>query len=358
MLTERTTPARLGWAVGVGVLIGALPVYGLHLAMCLTVATILGLNRAITYAAAHVSLPWFIPLLIFGSVQLGSIALTGEWLPISMESLRGTDPWSFGGKLLVGSVLLGVVLGVPAGLVSFVAMRAYRQGHPLPPDPIGDQMQAVAQHYRAVSRFAFGYVRGKFNSDPAYRQLAERMPMQSPVLDVGCGRGQTLLLLALLDPKLTGVGLDWDLDKVQSARQVAKGLARLQFQSADADALSLPEEAGVGTILLIDVLHYSPPNAQDALLRRAARAVRPGGSVYVRELDLDLGWRARVTQWQEKAGRALRLNRGKSLSFRRAKELVAVLESEGLEVEVVPSWGDLPLANVMLAAHRPEIGRG
>ena len=64
--SERTTPARTGIAVGLGVLIGTTPFFGFHLAICLTLATVLGLNRVITYLAANISVPWVAPLLIFG----------------------------------------------------------------------------------------------------------------------------------------------------------------------------------------------------------------------------------------------------------------------------------------------------
>src|SRR5436190_8428665 len=76
LLRERTSPSRLAWAVGVGVLIGTTPFYGLHLGITIVVATMLGLNRAVTYLAANVSLPFIAPFLAFGSIQIGTVLLT------------------------------------------------------------------------------------------------------------------------------------------------------------------------------------------------------------------------------------------------------------------------------------------
>lgn len=349
LANEHSSPARLGWAVGIGVLIGVSPFYGFHLALCIVAATVLRLNRVVTYLAANISVPIIAPFLVLGSVQLGSYALHGEWLPLDVDTLAGIDLWQFGSAWLIGSMLVGIGLGTPAGLTTFIAVGLSRRGQTIEPDPIGDAMAAVATRYDPISRFAAGYVRGKFEHDPVYRQIAERLPLPSPIVDIGCGRGQTALLIAELQPEVEVIGFDWAGTKIEQARTAGAGTAGLSFEEADVRSAELPR---AGTIMMIDVLHYNSRETQDRMLERAASALQPGGRLLIRELDSAAGWRAWTTRMQERVGWWFGLNRGATLCFRPAQELIAVLEGAGLRAEQVDSSADLPLANVLIEAHR------
>ena len=186
--------------------------------------------------------------------------------------------------------------------------------------------------------------------DPVFRQLLERTPLPCPVVDVGCGRGQTLILLSLAQPGLEGVGIDWDEHKVALARAVSRPWPLITFEQGDVRRATIP---AAGAILLLDVLHYSPLAEQDALLSRLAEALTPGGVLFVRELDASRSWRATVNAWQEHFGKLVHLNRGATLCFRPAAQIVQRLQMAGLQVQVTPSSGDLPLANVLIEARRP-----
>lgn len=350
IVTERTTPARTGLAVGVGILIGTTPFFGFHLAICLVVATVLGLNRALTYLAANISVPWIAPFLILTSVQAGSFLLTGHGVPFEWSTITSFDPRAFGHAWLVGSLVVGSSLGVVGGVGAFFVTRAYRRRHPLEPDVNGEHLARAAAAYAGLGRFAEGYARGKLRIDPVFRQLLERSPFPTPVLDVGTGRGQTLILLAQAQPDLVGQGFDWDAAKIELARRAAAPWPGLRFERGDVRTADIPT---AGTVLLLDVLHYNPVAEQDTILRRVAKALAPGGVIYVRELDGGRSLRASINRWQERIGTALRINRGATLCFRPAADLVAVLEREGLVTRVVPSSGDLPLANVLIEARRP-----
>lgn len=212
---------------------------------------------------------------------------------------------------------------------------------------------ATSELYRSAGRFTHGYVRGKLLRDPVFRQLAERAPFRAPVIDLGCGRGQTELLLAKLDPELHVLGFDWDEDKLELARQAAAraGLQdRLRFEPGDLRSLEAPR---AGTLLMLDVLHYNPLEIQDEMLRRACAALESGGRLFVREADADGSWRSRATIWQERITCKLGLNRGATLVFRSADSIEAVLRDCGLECQRQASWGGTPLANVLIEARRP-----
>ena len=347
---EGATPARLGWAVGVGILIGTSPFFGFHLAICLVVATILGLNRAVTYLAANISGPWLAPFIVFASVQSGHLLITGKWLPMHLDSFRTVDPWSFSEAWILGGVAVGVVLGAPAGVMTFYVLKRYRQAHPVAHDLIGRKMDETVIRYLPQGRRVHRYIAGKFRHDPVYSQIARLAPLPEPIVDLGCGRGQSLLLLRALHPEVTGLGVDHDASRVAIARRAASDLPGLRFEQGDVLNWPIPR---AGTVLMIDILHYNPADLQDDLIRRSARALAPGGILLIRDIDNARGARAFVSRMQEHIGRILRMNKGRTLCFRPMAEIIGVLASEGLIAAPVAVTTGVSLGNVLIEARRP-----
>lgn len=211
----------------------------------------------------------------------------------------------------------------------------------------------MACRYLPLGRFAHGYVKSKLAADPVYRALVSRIAEEARVLDLGAGRGQFALLLAVGSSGRTVTGLDWDAEKVELARRAAEGLAAVTFAVSDLRTDELVGPA-VDAVLLLDVLHYLPPDAQDRVLRAAAARLSPGGTLWVRDADASAGWRFRLTALEEGIFTRLGLNRGAGLYFRPVAELCRVLEAEGLEVSTEPMWEGTPFANVLVAARRPK----
>jgi len=120
MLHEHNQPARLGLAVAVGLLIGCMPLYGLHLGICIAVAWVLRLNKVTVYLAANISNPLFAPLLVAGGIVLGEYLRYGTWQPMDLDQGRdfieklalfsGQVPDLFLSCML-GDAVLGAVLG-------------------------------------------------------------------------------------------------------------------------------------------------------------------------------------------------------------------------------------------------------
>ena len=131
-MTEHTSPGRLGAAVAVGVFVGTLPLYGLHLAICLGLAWLLRLNKATVYLAANISNPLFAPVLVAVSLAIGRAVRFGGWRPVDLSSgrdflekaflLAGRVPDEFLSCLL-GSVILGAALAAVAGPMVWIWAR-------------------------------------------------------------------------------------------------------------------------------------------------------------------------------------------------------------------------------------------
>lgn len=126
LLTQQTTPLKLSVAVGVGILIGNLPFYGFHLPICIGTAWLFGLNQVTTYLAANISNPPTAPFLAFGAIQVGQRILTGAWLPLSVEELRARGTAELFGSWLLGSLVVGSVLGLFGAFVTHVVVQRWR----------------------------------------------------------------------------------------------------------------------------------------------------------------------------------------------------------------------------------------
>lgn len=368
--------ARVAVSVAVGGFIGCLPLFGLHLPLVLFASLRFRLDGALGYLAANISNPFVAPLLITAELQVGAYLIDGELLgrPSTEElaSLVGASP----AYLAVGAPIVGLVVAVALGLAAFALTVSKRRllgaGH----RPIYEVPESAPAWVRAVEHVArryapdyerepsqrarFHYVRMKMLFDPVTRMVSDVAGTEPGVLghvfDIGTGRGQVLALLVTLGRAESGHGVDWDEAKIAEGRRAVGASGGGDALPIELDALDarLARPEPSDTVLLVDLLHYFRHDEQDALLARAARAVRPGGRLVLREADAERGWRSFVTLLEERFFTFIRFNRGERVAFRPVRELVALLEREGLSARVEPAWGKTPFSNVLVVAERPR----
>ena len=344
--TEGDTPGRQAGAVGLGVLIGCSPFYGLHLALCIVLARLFGLNRGLTYLAANISLPAFLPFLLFAEIQVGRWLRGGGGLPIRPSELRQLDPWQFGIDLLVGSLVVGVALAVPLAFLTWRAALARRRA-----PAIHTLIEEAAYRYLESGMFDWEFARGKLRHDPVYLHILQQglLPDEGLLLDLGCGRGIlfSLLVTARERPRLTLYGIESSPKAAAAARTALGDQARIEV--ADLREASFPAARAV---LLLDVLHYLPAAAQEELLDRVAAAIEPGGTLLIRDADAAGGWRFTATRIQERACALARRHWKQRFHYRSAAEWRRLLQSRGLAVGVEPMGEGTPYANVLLSAKK------
>ncbi len=191
--TEGGSRAREAWAIGLGILIGCSPLVGLHLALCVAVGWLAGLNRLKLYLAANLVNPLILPAVFFVEVQAGSWLRRGDVYALSLAAFRAVDPWQFGADLLIGSLVVGGSAGGVAGLLTFFARgRSYR-------DPFFTALvRRTADRYLGTSITAWEFAGAKLRLDPAYRSVVTTglLPPEGVLWDVGCGQGLLLALVA------------------------------------------------------------------------------------------------------------------------------------------------------------------
>jgi len=128
LLHEHDSPRELALATFLGVIIGSTPLYGAHLVMCLLVAFTLRLNKLVMWLGANVSLPIFAPFLGLASAQVGHLILHGQFGEMTVATMREVGVLGGFKYWLVGSPVVGSVLGLVLGALVYVGARKRRAG--------------------------------------------------------------------------------------------------------------------------------------------------------------------------------------------------------------------------------------
>jgi len=128
-------------------------------------------------------------------------------------------------------------------------------------------------------RFEEEFRGGREDLMERYRDLAERLRDSGPVLDIGCGRGEFLELLAANGVEAWGVDLDAELVKVATERG-------LNVTQADGlRTLEQLDDGSLGALVLIQVVEHLSAQEVIDLVALAAAKVRPGGPVCVETVN-------------------------------------------------------------------------
>jgi SAM-dependent methyltransferase len=112
-----------------------------------------------------------------------------------------------------------------------------------------------------------------------YADLAHGFIGYDPVVDLGCGRGEFLELLAKEGVDATGIEIDPEL--------VRLGLEKgLRVEQADAVAwLAGSADQSMGGVALIQVIEHLTPQQRSEVVRLAAEKLRPGGRLLIETLN-------------------------------------------------------------------------
>jgi SAM-dependent methyltransferase len=328
--TEHTTPGKVAAGVAVGVFVGCSPFWGFHLAIALLLATLFRLNRVLVYAAANLANPVTAPPLIFAEVQTGHRLLRGAWMGLTMDEVVRAGIAGIFLDFLVGSLVLGTALALLLGGAAWLAAHAARL-----PAAYQDLVDAIVRRYLDVSIRDAEAARFVLVRDPVLPYLLGEPAFTGArrILDLGCGRGVAAALAAEAPDGLAAersyVGVDASRRYVRAAREALRDVPCATFVCGDLRDFDPP---AADFILLVDALRYLPLSSQDALLRRLGRAVPPGATMLVREVDAAAGWRFRWTAILDLLSVILPGRPHHPLHYRRAPDLRNALVAAGFDV--------------------------
>ena len=151
-------------------------------------------------------------------------------------------------------------------------------------------------------------------------------PKRGEILDLGCGFGLFAVLMHIRSSARSVHGIDLVPRRVDVARQIEPNGSGLDFFAAD--ARSFPERR-FRRIVLIDLLHHVPFDAQDELLEGVGESLTSGGILAVKDLETGPFWKYAFHYVQDSA-----MTGWSRLTFRSRENMVARLEKFGLSVEV------------------------
>jgi len=119
---------KLAASIGFGVFMGIVPIWGYQMIVALALAYLLKLHKPFVIVAANISIPPMIPLIIFGSIGTGAIAMGLPFADLSFSDGFGLD--SITNNLLqyvVGSFVLALVSGLLSGSFSYLLLLVFRR---------------------------------------------------------------------------------------------------------------------------------------------------------------------------------------------------------------------------------------
>jgi SAM-dependent methyltransferase len=252
-------------------------------------------HRAWLAALGASVVAWVLPgIALWGS---GVIGLVGAQLAYASSTLRGALYLAPGGVRIVGGTLLSVLSGsgapeavwivlglrlVTAGFatalgVVFAVVHARTCGRPTRShfDEIADAYDAQIPPAQRASLLAR-------KTTLMAREIERRLAMgPARGLDVGCGQGWYVARMRELGFDVHGID--------ESARQTA--LARTHVDDplviGEGSVLSIPAAPGAfDFVYCINVLHHLPSiEDQRAAFRELVRVLRPGGLLFVHEIN-------------------------------------------------------------------------
>lgn len=229
----------------------------------------------------------------------------------------------------------------------------------------------AAAPYRASGLYAWFFARGKLGGDPVFAHLlaAGLLSGRTRILDIGCGQG--LLTSWLLAAQASATNGNWpaawppappvsrvrgvelmahDVDRANCALADAVAAGRAEFVQAD---MCNTDFGLTDAVVILDVLHYVPIPAQDAVLQRVRDSLVPGGVLLLRVGDAAGGLPFAVSNWVDHVVTRLRGHRLGTLHCRPLAAWQARLASLGFAVQAQAMSQGTPFANVLLVARLP-----
>lgn len=109
-------------SIALGVFIGIAPFWGLQTFLVLFLAILLKWNKALAFAFSNISIPPFIPFILYASLKVGSLFVSGNSLLFSENKLTFEAVRRNLAQYIIGSFVLATLTAFLFGLTSFILL--------------------------------------------------------------------------------------------------------------------------------------------------------------------------------------------------------------------------------------------
>jgi uncharacterized protein (DUF2062 family) len=128
-LGSQDPPKKKALSVALGVFVGISPFWGFHTLIVITLAIFFKLNKTLSFTFSNVSLPPFIPFIVYYSLKIGQF-LFGTELNYTMEDMFGKlEVFKHLKIYIVGSLSLGVISAVTLGFLSYFLFLVFGKNY-------------------------------------------------------------------------------------------------------------------------------------------------------------------------------------------------------------------------------------
>lgn len=178
------------------------------------------------------------------------------------------------------------------------------------------------------------YLKIKLKMEDNYAVFHQLLPVKGKIMDIGCGYGFLSYMLSFLSEEREILGIDYDEDKIATAEHAYSKTENLHFVAADIMDYEFQNQ---DAFVLMDVIHYLEPAAQEQLLQKCIDHLNPDGIILLRDGVTDIGKQHKRTLLSELfSTKILGFNKKGNLplSFSSFATIKNIVEKAGASIEI------------------------
>lgn len=126
-LGSQDAPRKKALSIALGVFIGLSPFWGFHTIIVIFLAILLKLNKAIAFTFSNVSLPPFIPFVLYASLKMGQFVLGIEYSNTMEEMTENFEVLKHLKIYIVGSFSLAITAAVVLGILGYLILSIFKR---------------------------------------------------------------------------------------------------------------------------------------------------------------------------------------------------------------------------------------
>ena len=119
---QKGSDSQKSLSLGFGIFMGIVPIWGFQMLAAVFLAYLLKLNKVIVLISSNISIPPFIPFIIFGSLYTGNFIIGGEKIIFSSD-INLDNIQSVLKQYLIGSIIFALLLGFIFSTLSYLLLK-------------------------------------------------------------------------------------------------------------------------------------------------------------------------------------------------------------------------------------------